>query len=237
VRRLRAVPMVVRTWNLFHGNTLPPGRRAYLREMVELITADRPAIVCLQEIPLWALRHLQSWSGMQAISAVARQPRVGNARLGGWITELNHGLLRSALTGEADAILAAPQFTVSHERELMVSTNGIRRLMHGLRLDGGVFVANFHTTGDDQFRKVADLVQSQAGEEAVVAGDANLRPGEGATYGLLRKRGFSEPLPGSIDQILVRGLPSSPPVAWPEERRRAHGRLLSDHAPVELTVG
>jgi endonuclease/exonuclease/phosphatase family metal-dependent hydrolase len=229
--------MVVRTWNLFHGNTVPPGRRAFLREMVELITADRPGVVCLQEIPLWALPHLASWSGMQAVSAVAREPRVGSARLGGLLTDLHHGLLRSALTGEADAILVAPHFEVSHERELIVSTDGIRRLMHGLRLDGGVFVANFHTTGDDQFRMVADIVQSQAGEEAIIAGDANLRPGNGATYGLLRKRGFSEPLPASIDQILVRGIPSTPPVAWPDERRRVGPRLLSDHAPVELTVG
>jgi endonuclease/exonuclease/phosphatase family metal-dependent hydrolase len=229
--------MVVRTWNLFHGNTVPPGRRAFLREMVELITADRPGVVCLQEIPLWALPHLASWSGMQAVSAVARESRVGSARLGGLLTDLHHGLLRSALTGEADAILVAPHFEVSHERELIVSTDGIRRLMHGLRLDGGVFVANFHTTGDDQFRMVADIVQSQAGEEAIVAGDANLRPGDGKTYGLLRRRGFSEPLAGSIDQILVRGVPSTPPVAWPEERRRVGGRVLSDHAPVELTVG
>ena len=229
--------MVVRTWNLFHGNTVPPQRRAFLREMVELITADRPGIVCLQEIPLWALRHLESWSGMQSISAVARESRVGSARLGGWITELHHGVLRSALTGEGDAILVAPQFTVSHERELVVNSDGIRRLMHGLRLDRRIFVANFHTTGDDQFRMVADIVQSQADEEAIIAGDANLRPGEGRTYALLRRRGFSEPLPGSIDQILVRGLPSTPPVAWPEERRRVGGRLLSDHAPVELTVG
>jgi endonuclease/exonuclease/phosphatase family metal-dependent hydrolase len=229
--------MVVRTWNLFHGNTVPPGRRAFLREMVELITADRPGVVCLQEIPLWALPHLASWSGMQAVSAVAREPRVGSARLGGLLTDLHHGLLRSALTGEADAILVAPHFEVSHERELIVNTDGIRRLMHGLRLDGGVFVANFHTTGDDQFRMVADIVQSQAGEEAIIAGDANLRPGDGKTYGLLRRRGFSEPLAGSIDQILVRGVPSTPPVAWPEERRRVGGRVLSDHAPVELTVG
>jgi endonuclease/exonuclease/phosphatase family metal-dependent hydrolase len=229
--------MVVRTWNLFHGNTVPPGRRAFLREMVELITADRPGVVCLQEIPLWALPHLASWSGMQAVSAVARESRVGSARLGGLLTDLHHGLLRSALTGEADAILVAPHFEVSHERELIVSTDGIRRLMHGLRLDGGVFVANFHTTGDDQFRMVADIVQSQAGEEAIVAGDANLRPGDGKTYGLLRRRGFSEPLAGSIDQILVRGVPSTPPAAWPEERRRVGGRVLSDHAPVELTVG
>ena len=229
--------MVVRTWNLFHGNTVPPRRRAYLREMVELIAADGPGIVCLQEIPLWALPHLASWSGMQAVSAVARESRLRSARLGGLVTELHHGILRSAFTGEADAILVAPRFEVSHERELVVSTDGIRRLMHGLRLDGGVFVANFHTTGDDQFKMVADIVQSQAGEEAIIAGDANLRPGDGRTYGLLRKRGFSEPLPGSIDQIFVRGLPSTPPFAWPDERRTVGGRLLSDHAPVELSVG
>lgn len=229
--------MLVRTWNLFHGNTLPPRRRAFLQEMLELVTADAPGVVCLQEIPVWALQHLESWSGMQSVGAVAREPRVGSARLGKWITELHHCRLRSAVTGEADAILVAPHFAVSHVRELVVSTSGIRRLMHGLRLDGGVFVANFHTTGDDQFRLVADIVEDQAGEEAIVAGDANLRPGDGRTYGLLRGRGFSEPLAGSIDQILVRGLPSTPPVAWPEDRRRIGGRLLSDHAPVELSVG
>jgi endonuclease/exonuclease/phosphatase family metal-dependent hydrolase len=229
--------MVVRTWNVFHGNTVPPRRRAFLREMVELISADRPEIVCLQEVPLWALRHLESWSGMQSVAAVARTSRIGNARLGGWITELHHGVLRSALTGEADAILVSPHYTVSDTNSRVVSTQGIRRLMHGLRLDGGMYVANFHTTGDDQFRVVADTVEDQSGEQAIVAGDANLRPGDGLTYGLLRERGFSEPLPASIDQILVRGLPSTPPVAWPEERRRVGGRLLSDHAPVELHVG
>jgi endonuclease/exonuclease/phosphatase family metal-dependent hydrolase len=227
--------MVVRTWNLFHGNTMPPGRRAFLREMVELVAADRPGIVCLQEVPLWALRHLESWSGMRLVSAVARESRIGSARLGGWITGLNHGLLRSALTGEAGAILVAPHIAVSDERSHVVSRHGIRRVVHGVRLDGGAFVANFHTVGDEQFRLVADAVDDEA--EAIVAGDANLRPGEGLTYELLRKQGFSVPLEGSIDQILVRGLPSTPPFAWPEERRRRDGRLLSDHAPVELSVG
>jgi endonuclease/exonuclease/phosphatase family metal-dependent hydrolase len=227
--------MVVRTWNVFHGNTVPPRRRAFLREMVELITADRPGVVCLQEVPVWALGHLESWSGMQSSSAVARKPRIGSARLGGWITGLHHGVLRSALTGEADAILVAPLLGVGDERSLAVSTDGLRRMVHGLRLDSGAFVANFHTTGDDQLRRVADFVEGE--QQAIVAGDANVRPGEGLTYDLLRDRGFSEPLSGSIDQILVRGLPSTPPVAWPEERRRVGGLLLSDHAPVELTVG
>ena len=99
--------MLVRTWNLFHGNTVPPGRRAYLREMIELVTADRPDVVCLQELPVWALPRLEAWSGMHRWRAVARESRVGSARLGGWLTELNHGLLRSAFTGEAEAILVA----------------------------------------------------------------------------------------------------------------------------------
>jgi len=234
------VPLVVRTWNLFHGNTVPPHRRAFLREMVELVTADDPAVVCLQEIPLWALPHLGSWSGMQAVSAVARGPRLRSAELGRLLTHLNHGVLRSAVTGQANAILVARRFDLDDERTLVVSRSGERRICHGLRLDGRIAVVNFHVTGgtaaDEQFRGVADFVDAQDAEAAILAGDANVRPGDAATYELLRERGFSEPLPASIDQIVVRGLPSSPPVAWAEERRRVGGRLLSDHAPVELTV-
>ncbi len=234
------MPLVVRTWNLFHGNTLPPQRRAFLREMVELVTADDPAVVCLQEIPLWALPLLGSWSRMQAVSAVARGPRLGSAGLGRLLTDLNHGVLRSAVTGQANAILVARRFDVADEHTLVVSRSGERRICHGLRLDGRIAVVNFHVTGgataDEQFRRVADFVDAQDAEAVILAGDANVRPGDAATYELLRERGFSEPLPASIDQIVVRGLPSSPPVAWAEERRRVGGRLLSDHAPVELTV-
>ena len=95
----------------------------------------------------------------------------------------------------------------------------------------GPSVGDFHVTGgavaEEQFRTVVRL----AGDgPAILAGDVNLKP----PYEL---DGFSEPLAASIDQILVRGLPSTPPVAWPAERRRVDGRLLSDHAPVETTVG
>ena len=55
---------------------MPPERRGYLREMVELVTADGPGIVCLQEVPVWALRHLEAWSGMRALGAIAAVPRV-----------------------------------------------------------------------------------------------------------------------------------------------------------------
>jgi endonuclease/exonuclease/phosphatase family metal-dependent hydrolase len=233
------VAIVVRTWNLFHGNAVPPERRGYLRKMVELVTEDGPGIVCLQEVPVWALRHLESWSGMRAFGAVAASPR-GSAELGRWLTELNHGLLRSAFTGQANATLVARGLEAQEDATLVVSERGERRVCQRFRVSAAGVVGNFHVTGgpmaDEQFDRAIDFVAA-ADERAIIAGDANLRPGEGQTYGRLRSLGFSEPLPGSIDQILVRGLLSTPPVAWPEERRRVGGRLLSDHAPVELTVG
>lgn len=220
--------LVVRTWNLFHGNAVPPGRQAYLQEMVELVAADGPDVVCLQEVPAWALGHLERWSGMHAFGAVAAEPLLRSAELGRWITDLHHGILRSAVTGEALAILLSPSLGVVDERRERVGPN---RVLLGVALEDGTFVGDFHVTGgsvaEEQFRTVVRL----AGDgPAILAGDVNLKP----PYELER---FSEPLAGSIDQILVRGLPSTPPVAWPAERRRSRGRLLSDHAPVQATVG
>ncbi len=220
--------LLVRTWNLFHGNAVPPERRAYLREMVELVTADNPDLVCLQEVPAWALGRLEAWTGMRAVGAVAAGPLLRSAEVGRWITELNHGLLRSAVTGEGLAILLSPSLAVADERRDGVGPN---RVLLGVTLEDGTFVGDFHVTGgeqaEEQFRRVVDLA---TGDRVVLAGDANLRP----PYGL---EGFSEPLAGSIDQILVRGLPSTAPVAWPAERRSVNGKLLSDHAPVEVAVG
>jgi endonuclease/exonuclease/phosphatase family metal-dependent hydrolase len=65
-------------------------------------------------------------------------------------------------------------------------------------------------------------------EPVVLAGDFNLLQPQ--------LDGYSAPGPG-VDQVLVRGLPSTPLLVWPLERRMKNGRVLSDHAPVELTLG
>jgi endonuclease/exonuclease/phosphatase family metal-dependent hydrolase len=213
--------MLVRTWNLFHGNASPPERRAFLRRMVELVTHDRPDVVCLQELPVWALRHLERWSGMHASGAVARRPLLPLGSRA--VTALHHGLLRSAVTGEADAIL-----TRDRARDLgarVVGHSRLRRIAHAVEI-GDVTVVNFHVDGDPaQLERVIELAR----ERSIVAGDANL-VAAGAD-------GFSPPLADSIDQILVRGLRlCEEPAAWPVERRTLAGRVLSDHAPVEAVV-
>lgn len=45
--------------------------------MVRLVSADSPDVVCLQEVPVWALLRLAEWSGMAALGDVAQQPSVG----------------------------------------------------------------------------------------------------------------------------------------------------------------
>jgi endonuclease/exonuclease/phosphatase family metal-dependent hydrolase len=213
--------MLVRTWNLFHGNASPPERRAYLRTMIELVTGDRPDVVCLQELPVWSLSRLEQWSGMHATSAIARKPLLPfGARA---VTGLHHGLLRSAVTGEAAAIL-----TRERARDLGAHVMGevkLRRIAHAVSL-GGLTIVNFHIDGRrEQFDRVLGL----AGEPSILAGDTNLVAPVA--------EGFSPPLGGSIDQILVRGLDLvEAPTAWPLERRVVDGRVLSDHAPVEAVI-
>jgi endonuclease/exonuclease/phosphatase family metal-dependent hydrolase len=177
--------LLVRTWNLFHGNAKPPERHAYLDEMVRLAAADRPDVLCLQEVPVWALSHLARWSSMEAIGDVAQPPRLGPlpipAELGRAITSLNHGLLRSAFTGQGNAILLGPDGSVlSHERLVLNSRDFREREARRLRLglvarlawakerrivqavragwpDGTrVLVANLHATSYPADQRLAD---------------------------------------------------------------------------------
>ena len=161
-----AVPMLVRTWNLFHGKPSPPGRRAFLAQMIELVTRDRPDVVCLQELPVWSLPHLERWSGMHACGAVARRALLPvGARA---VTALHHGRLRSAFTGEADAILTREPARAAGEH--VVGETKLRRIAHAAEV-AGVTVVNFHIDGE---REQFDRVLALAPERSIVAGDANL---------------------------------------------------------------
>ncbi|HUH15978.1 MAG TPA: endonuclease/exonuclease/phosphatase family protein [Gaiellaceae bacterium] len=224
--------MLIRSWNLFHGNTSPRGPRVHLREMIELATADRPDAVCLQELPLWSLGRLEEWSGMSALSAVAKRTLVPR-RLGGVLQRRDPRRFRSAVTGQANAILLAPGHVPLEHRTVRVSAaSRERRVCHAVRLEG-IVIGNVHAS--NQFRRPdvprAELKRAHAlveelarpGDARVLAGDFNLDEPE---------------LPGpNIDHIVVAGVPHGPLEVWPEERRRQNGAVLSDHAPVEVRVG
>jgi endonuclease/exonuclease/phosphatase family metal-dependent hydrolase len=99
--------------------------------MVRLATADRPDVLCLQEVPVWALSKLECWSGYTAVGAVAARPMIGplpsTAGLGRTLTDLNHGLLRSAFTGQANAILLGPGLEAAETRHVVLNSFRYRR--------------------------------------------------------------------------------------------------------------
>jgi len=162
--------LLVRTWNLFHGNTRPPGRKAFLTEMVRLASADRPAVLCLQEVPIWALAQLDDWSGMPAIGAVAQRPSVGpfpsTAEVGRVLTEFHHGLLRSAFTGQANAILLGSDLQVREHRHVILNPFRFRRAQ-ARRLELGTA----ERLAWSKERRVCHVVRVQRGDETLVIGN------------------------------------------------------------------
>jgi hypothetical protein len=274
------MPTLVRTWNLFHGNAAATGggiaATGLLEEMIRRVTWGRPAVVCLQEVPPAALPRLEEWSGLRAYGVVARRPSLGPlplpVGLGARLTALNPALLRSALSGQANAILVRNDVAVLGQETLPLnpaqfvqetaSLLGLdplaqlawakeSRVAQGLRLrlpDGrGIALVATHATSFPSDPAVPDAEVARAarwlatlaapGEIAVLAGDLNVPPHASPALQALAAAGFSEPAPG-IDQILVRGASVlGPPVTWPDETRTtATGLVLSDHAPVEVTI-
>jgi endonuclease/exonuclease/phosphatase family metal-dependent hydrolase len=228
--------VLVRSWNLFHGNTMPPRRRAYLREMIDLVTADRPDIVCLQELPGWALGRVGRWAGMTELIVWTKRPTLGplpsHARVGRALTAPHHGIIRSAFAGQGNAILLAPGLTVrSHETLAFEHRGHEPRAAQRAELEQLV-VANVHLSHDTYGRDELAAVMEWLGdvEPLVLAGDFNTKPDNSATIS-----SFAGAIPGTIDQVLVRGGTGTSRV-WAPEEREYDGRLLSDHAPVELAV-
>jgi endonuclease/exonuclease/phosphatase family metal-dependent hydrolase len=223
--------VLIRSWNVYHGRSQPAGRRGYLRSAVELVAADEPDVVCLQELPLWSLPRLGGWSGMQVFAARTKRAPFG-ARFGRAVTSAHYGVLRSAFTGQANAILVRPDHAVDDLGSLAISDRlNHPRVCQAVRIDFRLVVANVHASGDVAQRQVnralawlEDLVRHD--EPVVLAGDFNAS---------LALPGFSPPQ-GGIDDILVRGAVATPLHVWPVERRRQNGVVLSDHAPVEMTV-
>jgi endonuclease/exonuclease/phosphatase family metal-dependent hydrolase len=170
--------------------------------MVRLASEDRPDVLCLQEIPVWALERLDDWSAMTSIGDVAARPRLGplpsTAEVGRAITSLNNGLLRSAFTGQANAILVAPGLRILDRRRIVLNARLFRRRQaRWLRLSplarlawanerricqavrvthtgGSLLVANLHATSYRPDERLADAELLRA----AVFADALARPEE-----------------------------------------------------------
>jgi endonuclease/exonuclease/phosphatase family metal-dependent hydrolase len=122
--------VLIRSWNLFHGRTSPKSGRRYFERMVRLICDDAPVIVALQELGTWTLPRLAAWSGYTVVGDVAARPRLPH-RIGELITDLNPDLLRSAVEGQANAILVDPALRVVDHQKLVLNPSRFRSRLAG----------------------------------------------------------------------------------------------------------
>jgi endonuclease/exonuclease/phosphatase family metal-dependent hydrolase len=195
--------VLVRSWNLFHGNAQPPESGSHLEAMIRLAVADGPDVLCLQELPLWSFRRLAAWSGMQVFADAAAAATLGplpwTPELGRRVTALRTELLRSALTGQGNAILVRRGLPVEARRRLVLNSPAFRRaqarvlglpllarlawakerrICQALRLrlpDGrGLVVANLHATSYRLDDRLADAELLRA----AVFADGIARPDE-----------------------------------------------------------
>jgi endonuclease/exonuclease/phosphatase family metal-dependent hydrolase len=255
--------VLVRSWNLFHGNTSPPQRHAFLEEMIALATADDPDVVCFQEVPAWALERF-------AVADVAARPLFG-AIAGRALTAPHHGVIRSAFSGQGNAIWVSPRLRVRSHHVLTLNPRRFRarvaaeldlplrtqlawakerRIVQAARMsigERGLVVANTHCTSLPAEPRIAEAELGRAAWFAdsaarpddilVLAGDFNLTSDAPALQSLVDPEWGFSPSGPRIDHILVRGAEVTPLRVWDDSRRRrADGSLLSDHAPVELEI-
>lgn len=193
--------MLIRTWNVFHGRSHPPGRTLYLERMIRFVTEDRPEILCLQEVPPWALSLLGEWSGMAVFGEVAARPSIGplpsTAALGRLLTAVDPARFRGAFAGQANAILVAPELRVLERDAIVLNMRAFtraqarwlrlplvdalywakeRRVCQAVRValpDGRVAaIANFHATGSKDKRiPDAEVMRAAAFVDALAAPD------------------------------------------------------------------
>ena len=236
--------LLVRSWNLYHGRTHPQSDTLHLEQMVRLITADAPDVVALQEVPLWAVRRLDDWSGMSASWAMTMPALLGP--LARRVTAADPVRFRSSLTGQANALLVNPHFELGRHRRAVLNPGlarkdwllrgGQRRVCHALDVDvrgERIVLANLHSSNHPD----AELVEKEIERAEAFLADAALCVLCG-DFNVKRHPvpSFTQPIEG-IDQILVRGLElERGPEALPEERRLVAGVVLSDHAPVEAVI-
>ncbi len=233
-------------------------------------------MLCLQEVPAWALERLGEWSGMAVYGEIAAPPRLGpfpsTAELGYRLTRLNHGFLRSAFSGQANAILLGPSLTGLETQALHLNSRRFRKaqermleldtvtrlawakerrvcqVVRARAADGrGFVIANLHATGlpDDRLPD-AEVLRAASLADGLARPERGLRPGrrlQRSARAIPHARRPERAGVGLLDGRAPTSTTSSSEArgpdrrrCWPVERRRVDGRLLSDHAPVEVEI-
>jgi endonuclease/exonuclease/phosphatase family metal-dependent hydrolase len=217
--------MLVLTWNLFHGRAVPDEPRSLLADFAAQLAAWEWDVALLQEVPPWWPPALGRACGASARTALtARNWLLPVTRR---VAERRPDLIKS-WGGGANAILVRGEAVLEHRLRTLRRWPE-RRVVHGVRLERGWWIANLHAQAHSEARAQADVARAEAAAIAwsadapvVLGGDLNTRAPVAPGF---------EPVAGhSVDHVLARLLR----VAGPG--RTLERGPLSDHLPVLAEV-
>lgn len=216
--------MLVLTWNLFHGRSVPDAPRSLQEQFAAAIASWEWDVALLQEVPPWWPPQLGRAAQASARTALTSRNLLLPLRRA--IADRRPDLIKSN-GGGANAILVRGATILEH-RARTLRRWPERRIVHGVRLDSGIWVSNVHAQVHSDARAHADLAAAGAqtlawagDTPAVLGGDANV-PAP-AIDGFTRAGGHG------VDHVLARGLD-------PGRARVLDAGGLSDHRPVVVEV-
>jgi len=144
---------------------------------------------------------------MPAVGAVAQRPNVGpfpsTPEIGRVLTELHHGLLRSAFTGQANAILLGVGLRVQEHRHVILNPFRFRRAQ-ARRLELGTV----ERLAWSKERRVCHAVRVQRADETLVIGNLHatgLPDKRVPDAELLRAAVFVDGMAGPDEPVLLCG--------------------------------
>jgi len=216
--------MLILSWNLFHGRSLPPTRRSLLEQFAANLAQWPWDVALLQEVPPW-------WPAGLARAAAADQRSALTSRnsllaLRRAVAQCDPELAKSN-GGGCNAILS--RTPIAEHAALRLRVWPERRVAQLARLEDGMCLANFHASArvplaEDELRRLWERALDWAGEEPLIlGGDLNLRspvaPNPAIAHVAAR----------DVDHIFLRGLV---PLAGADVLDR---HVLVEGASVELS--
>jgi endonuclease/exonuclease/phosphatase family metal-dependent hydrolase len=213
--------MLVLTWNLFHGRSVPDAPREQLAEFADRLAAWEWDVALLQEVPPWWPPTLGRACGASARTALTSRNWL--LPVSRWAARRRPDVVKS-WGGGANAILVRSEEVVEH-RVRTLRAWPERRVVHGVRLQRGWWVCNLHAQAHSETRAQADIAIAAATATAWSAGAPVVFGGDLNTHRPVAA-GFAHVAGEGVDHVLARPMQAASP-----GRTLPHGRL-SDHAPV-----
>ncbi len=225
--------MLVLSWNLFHGRSLPGAHHDLLGRFAAILAEWEWDVALLQEVPPWWPRELARVTGAEQRAAMTSRNSLLALRRA--LARRDPELMKSN-GGGCNAILSRTPIAEHAAKRLRAWPE--RRVAQLARLRDGACVVNFHASthvalAEDELRRLWQPALRFAGERPLIlGGDLNLREP------LAPSPEIAHVARRDVDHVFARGLA---PAGQAEVLERgvslgAREVQLSDHPPLRVRL-